>query len=502
MIETNYNPDVLTCLANLSNDEVFTPPSLANQILDTLPQELFSNSKTTFLDPVSKSGVFLREIAKRLMTGLETEIPNQQERLNHIFTKQLFGIAITELTSLLSRRSVYCSKIANGKYSICETFENEQGNIILDKTEHTWKNGKCTFCNASQEVYEREEALETYAYQFIHTNNPEKIFNMKFDVIIGNPPYQLSDDGYGTSAMSIYHKFIQQAKKLNPRYLSMIIPARWFSGGKGMDDFRDEMLTDNRLTQIVDFPEASDCFPGVQIKGGVCYFLWDRDNGGDCKVITSRKGKFVSEMTRPLLEKGCSTFIRYNEAISILKKIQIYKESSLKEKISSSKPFGLETTFKGKSISFKNSIVLYQNGGVGYIKSDDIKNNISIVNYHKVLIPPLGSGSDTFPHQILGKPFVVKPNTACTETYLVAGVFNNEYEANNLALYLTTKFLRFLVLLNKPTQHATSKVYNFVPVQDFKDTWTDEKLYKKYGITEEEIEFIDSLIRPMVLEKE
>ena len=499
MIQANYNPDVLTCIANLSNDEVFTPPTLVNNILDLLPQELWSNPNATFLDPVTKSGVFLREIAKRLMKGLEPQIPDKQERINHIFSKQLYGIAITELTSLLSRRSVYCSKIANGKYSICETFDDEEGNIHYERMQHYWQSGRCKYCGANQSEYDRDESLETYAYNFLHTDNPEKIFNMKFDVIVGNPPYQLSDGGFGTSATPIYHKFVQQAKKLDPKYLSMIILAKWYSGGKGMDEFRDEMLNDNRIRQIVDFPEAIDCFPGVQIKGGVCYFLWERDNEGLCKVSTSRKGEIVSEMTRPLLEKGCDTFIRYNEAISILKKVQKLNESSLKDKISSRKPFGLETTYKGKPKSFDNPITLYQNGGVGYIKESEIKTNIGIVNLYKTLIPPLGSGSDSFPHQILGKPFVVEPNSACTETYLVAGVFRNRKEAENFAQYLTTRFLRFLVLLNKPTQHATSKVYTFVPIQDFKENWTDEKLYKKYGINQEEISFIESLVRPMDL---
>src|SRR3989338_1153218 len=463
--QNNYNPDVLSCLANLSSDEVFTPPKLANEILDLLPKEIWRDKNTTFLDPVSKSGVFLREIAKRLLEGLEDQIPDKQKRIDHIFDKQIFGIGITELTALLSRRSLYCSKNPNRteklKYSITDVFDNEQGNIFFNKINHTWQNGRCSFCGASQSEYAREEGLETHAYQFIHNKLPDKIKNMKFDVIIGNPPYQLSTGGSGVQATPLYHKFVLQAKKLNPRFLVMITPARWFSGGFGLDTFRDEMLSDNRLRVIHDYPEAIDCFPGVQIKGGVCYFLWDRDNPGTCAVTTRKKDAVGRTALRPLLEEGNNYFIRYNEAISILSKVRSGKTETFENLVSPQKPFGLPTTYKGKPRKTSlNSVIVYGSKGTGYCSLSDISTNSDLIDLHKVLIPRAGSGSDKFPHTILGKPFVPQLHSICTETYVVIGPLKSNKEANNICTYISTKFFRFLVMLVKPTQDALRKVYS------------------------------------------
>lgn len=496
-MQNNYNPDVLSCLANLSSDEVFTPPKLANEILDLLPKEIWKDKNATFLDPVCKSGVFLREIARRLLDGLKQEIPDVQKRINHIYKNQLFGIGITELTSLLSRRSLYCSKSANGKYSVSSTFNNEQGNIFFEKTEHDWKNGRCSFCGASQSEYQREEGLETHAYQFIHNKKPNIINNMKFDVIIGNPPYQLSTGGSGVQATPLYHKFVLQAKKLNPRFLVMITPARWFSGGFGLDAFRNEMLNDNRLRFLHDYPEANDCFPGVQIKGGVCYFLWDRDNPGTCSITTHRKDNIGKTIQRSLLEEGNNFFVRYNEAISILRKVRTKEFKSFDKLVSPQKPFGLPTTYRGKKEKDKGDVTLYENGGVAYIARNKIKMNEVDLDKFKVFISPAGSGSDKFPHTILGKPFLGKLGTACTETYIYLGPFNNEKECLNIISYVYTRFFRFLVMLKKPTQHALRNVYSLVPIQNWSEPWTDEKLYKKYKLTKEEIEFIESMIRPM-----
>jgi site-specific DNA-methyltransferase (adenine-specific) len=442
----SFNPDVLSCLANLSNDEVFTPPKLANEILDLLPQSLWNNKAAKFLDPCAKTGVFLREIAKRLLKGLEKEIPDLHTRINHIFTNQIYGIAITELTAHLTRRSVYCSKHAAGKYSVCDIFDDDSGNIQFERVEHSWKDGKCVFCGANQENYDRGGELETHAYQFIHTETPEEIFNMKFDVIVGNPPYQISTGGSGVQATPIYNKFILQSKKMTPRFLSMIVPARWFSGGFGLDSFRDEMLHDNRVREIHDYPEASDCFSGVQIKGGICYFLWDRDNPGKCKVITHKRDNTGKPEIRPLLEENCDVFIRYNEAVDILHKVWNVsgRDSVTMESIASSqRPFGLPTNFIGNKKQKDGNVVIYGNKGIEYCSRNEILKNHGLIDKIKIFIPRAGSGSDSFPHQILGKPFLVEANTACTETYIVIGPFSSKKEGHNVISYTNKIFQIF-----------------------------------------------------------
>lgn len=499
VVGQTHNPDVLSCLANLSNDEVFTPPDVVNQILDALPQELFSNPNTTFLDPACKSGVFLREIAKRLIRGLEKAIPDLSERLDHIYKKQLFGIAITELTSLVARRTLYCSLRADSEYSIAK-FDKPEGNIRFQSTEHQWVDGKCAICGAAEAEFgkkARRENKDNHAYEFIHHKNPKEIFNVNFDVIVGNPPYQISDGGAQASASPLYDKFIEQAKKLNPDFLTMIIPARWYAGGKGVDDFRDTMLHDDKICKLVDFPDSSKCFTGqVQIKGGVCYFLRANKHHGKCEVVSFRND-IPSTSSRRLLEDGMDTFIRYNEAVSILHKVRSWKEPSVVSLVSSLKPFGLRTYVKGSDKKSSDSIILYANKHVGYIDRKEIKTNLEIVYKYKIFISRAYGAGEGFPHQILNVPILGNPGTCCTETYLFIGPFETKKEATNFITYIHSKLFRFLVLLIKNTQDAPKRVYKCVPMQDFSKPWTDEELYKKYNLTDEEIAFIESMIRPM-----
>lgn len=497
----NYNPDILLCLANLSNDEVFTSPKLANDIIDQLPKELWSNPDTKVLDPVSKTGVFLREIGKRLIIGLEKEIPDLQERINHIFSKQLYGIAITELTALISRRSVYCSKFANGKYSICNVFSSEEGNINYDRIYHTWSNGSCIYCGASQEIYERSDQLETHAYKFIHTENPKDIYkDMRFDVIIGNPPYQLSDGGNGVSAKPLFHLFVQQAKKLNPTYLTMIIPARWYAGGKGLDEFREIMLNDRRIKKLVDFESSKDCFEGVNIAGGVCYFLWQKDYNGDCVVVNTNQYKSTSKK-RPLNQYPI--LIRTNEAISVVEKV-LKKTSDTWDKHNFPRnPFGFSTKDRGETREFEGSVKLLSSEGFGYINRKDVIKNINLIDKYKILIGrlvPSNGELDVNPkdgYRVITNTKILNPGEVSTESYLLIGAFDKIAQAKNFDSYIKTKFLRFLLRQSISSVNVTKESFRFVPSENFSEEWSDKKLYKKYDLTDEEINFIESTIRKL-----
>lgn len=502
MLNTNYNPDVLFCIANLSSDEVFTPPDLVNQILDLLPASLWKDKTITFLDPACKSGVFLREIAKRLDVGLEDTIPLRQMRMDHIFTKQLFGLAITELTALLTRRSLYCSKHARGKYSVCSKFKTDDGNIHYERLEHSWDGERCIYCGANRANYERGEELESHAYTFIHTENPEDLFKMKFDVIIGNPPYQLSDGGAGASAIPLYHKFVIQAIKMNPRFITMIIPSRWFAGGRGLDEFRKVMQSDKRIRKIVDYPKSRDCFPGVDIAGGVNYFLWDNSYKGNCEFVSNVNG--VSNTKFRDLDEY-EIIIRDNVGINVISKVLSKKEAMMSDIVLSVSPFGLRSFIRGQQYSFEGSLTLISSSGESYIDNDLVVKNKEKIDHYKVCVGYLNpdrAGVNNAADGMINvttKQKILCPREVVTETYIIPFSSENRVLVDNCAGYLRTKFARFLISLTLTSMHITQRNFSFVPIQDYNEPWTDEKLYKKYKLSQEEIDFIESLIRPMEL---
>ncbi len=495
-----YNPDVLSCLANLSNDEVFTPPEIVNEMLDMLPEDLFKNPDSKFLDPVCKTGVFLREIAKRLINGLSDQIPDLQERLDHIFHEQLYGIAITELTSLLSRRSVYCSKYANSEYAVSK-FDDADGNIRYKRLKHHWTNGKCAYCGATRSEYDRGDALETYAYELIHHLRPEEIFGMKFDVIIGNPPYQLSDGGNGKSAKPIYQMFVKQAIKLNPRFMSMIIPSRWFSGGKGLEDFRSYMLTNGHITKLVDYENFKDVFPGVDLAGGACYFLWERDKEDKCEVVNYKENG-SSSMTRRLDEYDI--FIRQNLAVEIVRKVQEVNngKETLSNRVSSRKPFGLPTNYLPKDSGVPCYFI--QKIGKKFADTKDVDDSRGLLDKWKLLAPkaPIAGQTD-FSKPVGfyydGNTRIAAPGECCTESFIVLGAFDTEEEVLSYKSYIFTKIVRFLLLQTVVSQDVTKKNFCFIPdLGKYSGNYTDEQLCEEWGINETEWEYIDSRIGTIV----
>jgi len=504
------NPDVLTCIANLSSDEVFTPPEFANRMLDTLTDawaaanggaDIWEDKTVRFLDPCTKSGVFLREVTIRLTKGLASDMPNLEERVTHILTNQVFGIGLTYLTSLLARRSVYCSKHAQGTHSIAKGLSSDGGNIWFERMEHTWADDRCTFCGGSQKALDRGEGLESHAYAFIHTNDIKtrvgELFggDMQFDVIIGNPPYQLEDAGYGASSAPIYQLFVEKALELDPRYAVFVTPSRWMAGGKGLDKYRERMLSDKRLRNIVDYPKLYEGFPGVKIRGGISYFLWDREYGGLCYVQTIWDGK----PTGPAVARQLDTYdilVRRNEAVPILEKVRAKGESTLDRRVSSQKPFGLRTFFHGKPDpkGLTTPVKLFGSQRISYVTHSEIPTNGEWIDKWKVLMTRVQGTSAAVETKFLSKPIIAGPGTACTESYIVAGLFDTEAAATNYSTYLRTRFVRFLVSLRKSTQDAPKHVYAFIPDLPLHQEWTDAKLYKRYGLTKEEIAFIESVV--------
>lgn len=506
------NPDVLTCIANLSNDEVFTPPDLANQMLDTLAEawavshrgaNIWADKRVKFLDPCTKSGIFLREITSRLTKGLEKDIPNLQNRVDHILTQQVFGIGITRITSLLARRSVYCSRHASGKHSIAKSFASDDGNIWFSRIEHAWVGEKCKYCGATKSVLDRAADLESHAYPFIHTDNIRTrladIFGgtMQFDVIIGNPPYQMNDGGgTGSSATPLYHRFVEQAKQLAPRFLSMVVPSKWFSGGKGLDEFRETMLSDRRIRHLVDYPNSREAFDGVDVAGGVMYFLWNRDEPGTCLVETKEGGQtIVAE--RSLDEH--EVFVRDNRVVNIVRKIAAHGEQPFSAIVSARRPFGIDSAHEGDK---KGDLYLYTSGGDGRISRKDVPKGEELIDAWKVLLSKsssehAGQTDKAGRKRVFSRIEVMPPGSVATESYLIIGPVGSKQEATHIAEYLRTRFSRFLVSAILLTQNITRSSFGFVPTQDFSQLWTDEALYKKYGLTPEEVGFIGSTIRSM-----
>lgn len=507
--------DVLDCLANLSNDEVFTSPAVVNRMLDTLPEALWSNPNAKFLDPFTKSGVFLREIGKRLMKGLATVIPDPQERLDHILGQQLYGIAITQLTALMARRTLYCSKdtteLAHCLTDIFAQQGNPDGNIYFAPCEHTFVRGKCSYCGATEREFgaEQRTALEQHAYLFIHNKNPYK--EMQFDVIIGNPPYQMSDGSGGSSdsAVPIYNKFVEQAIMLNPRYLCMIIPSKWMVGGRGLKKFRENMVENKKIKILYDFENSKDCFPGQNLDGGVCYFLLDREYKGKTDYIFRSNDGEEIKSKRFLKNNYFEYIIRNNRVLSIIEESS--SEESFSKIVSQVRPYGIRgflfntpERYPNSNLSFKpfeKALKIYGVKGIkggakriiGYISIDIVTNGFDSIDKYKLFFTTSYSTNAINPPEIIK----AQPNEICTETFLLVGPFDTEKEQLNCLKYMNTKFFKFLLYLGKGTMHVTKSVFGLIPLQNFDEGWSDEKLYRKYGLTAEEIAYIEKMVRPM-----
>ena len=543
------NFDILETITNVGNDEVFTPRKTADMMLNTLPEEVWHNPNYKWLNPATKNGVFEREIAIRLDKGLEAIIPDKEIRRKHILQDMIFSLGQTKFTSNVARRTVYYCSQANRKcdgkkasdghyvngYAIGNGswFNDEEGNIKTPNTNHFYvdnlgrkmpgncigndrKKYKCIYCGiAGDSKYNDKNQREKYAYEFIHIPNldkehylQERFFGgnkeMKFDIIIGNPPYQLqvNDSGKGLGAVPIYQYFVSQAKKLEPKYLCMIIPSRWFSGGVGLDDFRNEMLHDKHIKLLKDFSDSKDCFPGVDINGGVCYFLRDLNYIGACQFTNITNG-IISTQSRKLDEYDI--FIRKNDALSILKKVLAFKEKKLSDLggCSPQTPYGFLSTFEGNEMKLNDDdCEILTSKGWRFVPRNEVAKSTNTIDLYKTMISKLtcehaGTPDKNGKYRVISRMELLNKGQICSQSYLTICPSKSIEEAQNVYEYLRTRFVRFLIQLTLTGMNMSVDNFRFVPWLDFSQRWDDNRLYERYKLDDQEINTIKNMIREM-----
>lgn len=501
---------MLDAIAQIDNEKVITTSSTVRKIVDLVSPEIWRNPNARILDPMTKGGEYLKECALRLWDGLKGTIPDKNERRRMILHECLYGMATEEICAQISRRTVYCAEDATNHRCI-ERFERREGNIIFQQCKHTYdKIGKCTACGCR-----KNKENDQYAYPFLHMDPPfriERNEKMEFDLIIGNPPYQLMDGGHGPSASPLYHKFWQRAVDINPREIVMVIPARWYTGGRGLDDFREAMLRDKHIEELHDFLDSGECFPDNKIAGGVCFIKWKRNHQGDCLITQHHQSREYPEQKRRPLDSGFGIFIRkemdVNMARKIVERITETGEGTLDQVVSAARPFGLRTYYKGKkkgkyALLCRNSISNWNNPNSStrrYVDLKDITSGKGLIDKWKIAISAAsGAGKQydkTGRRSILSVVETLKPEEICTETYLTIGPYKNKKETELMKKYLDTKFVRYLIGVKTHTQHFKQATFSLVPNIGHKKEWTDEMLYNRYDLSEAERKEIEQSIKP------
>ncbi len=466
---------MLNCISYLAKDEIQTSPHLAAKLVDSISQDVIENPESKYLNLGAKDGIFSYLLKCRLMKEMQGRFSTPEEKEHHILHSQIFVDCTSSLAADLARKLLYGSDRADAVSARCR-FAAPEGNV------------KCIY---GKDGIAKENA-KTYDGSLY-----SEVFGVKFDVVIGNPPYQENDGGNGISAKPIYNRFVEMALQLDPRFLIMIIPAKWFAAqGKGTAKFSKMMLSDRHIKKMVDYPDSTECFPDVAIGGGVCYFVRDSQYSGPCNFVSIHRGqKFEAAME---LDKY-GILVRYLPLLPIIEKVFAYYPEgfrSMTECVSSRKPFGLST--KVEPVSGTGDIMLRYNRGVGPFLRSMVPAGIEMIDKYQVVISYLKEGlqSKDGRLRVFQNIGMLPPGYVCTETSLTVGSFETQEEAERMLTYLKSKLLRALVAPVALTQHVTKECFRFVPMLE-DDACTDEELYVKYGLTQKEIDYIEWLIRPM-----